>query len=86
MGRSVLINSVLDSQLVYLMSSLQLPTAVIDQLDKRRRVFLWYADKTGKAAPASFMAAWTNVCQPKEARSWVALGSRIPRHKTSACY
>ncbi|XP_021317616.1 uncharacterized protein LOC110435860 [Sorghum bicolor] len=37
MGRTVLINYVLDSQLVYCMSSLQLPPAVITQMDKKRR-------------------------------------------------
>jgi hypothetical protein len=36
MGRTILINSVLDSQLVYLMSSLQLPPAVQTIMDKRR--------------------------------------------------
>ena len=45
MGRAVMVNSVLDSQLVYFMSSLQLPPSVIDQLDRRRRAFLWSAKK-----------------------------------------
>ena len=41
MGRVVLINSVLDSQLVYVMSALSIPPTTIQQIDKRRRAFLW---------------------------------------------
>jgi hypothetical protein len=35
MDRAVLINSVLDSQLVYVMSSMQVPPMVIQQIDKQ---------------------------------------------------
>jgi hypothetical protein len=66
MGRAVLVNYVLDSQLVYLMSSLQLPPAVITSMDKKRRAFLWSGDTTGKASPASCLVAWIAVCMPKE--------------------
>jgi hypothetical protein len=66
MGRTVLINSVLDSQLVYLMSSLQLPPGIISQMDKKRRAFLWSGAKDGKASPAACLVAWTVVCNPKE--------------------
>lgn len=66
MGRAVLVNSVLDSQLVYSMSSLQLPPSVIQQMDKKRRAFLWSGDKTGKSAPASCLVAWIQVCAPKD--------------------
>jgi hypothetical protein len=66
MGRAVLVNSVLDSQLVYFMSSLQLPPAVIKQMDGKRRAFLWSGDKSGKASPASCLVAWTTVCKPKD--------------------
>jgi len=48
------------------MSSLQLPTSVIDQLDKRRRAFLWSGENNGKAKPASCLVAWTNVSKPKD--------------------
>jgi hypothetical protein len=51
MGRAVLVNSVMDSQLVYFMSSLHLPPTVIKQMDGKRRAFLWSGDKTGKASP-----------------------------------
>jgi hypothetical protein len=40
MDRVVLINSVIDSQLVYVMSAMQVPQ-VIQQIDKCRRSFLW---------------------------------------------
>lgn len=66
MGRAVLVNSVLDNQLVYFMSSLQLPPAVIKQMDGKRRAFLWSGDKSGKASPASCLVAWTMVCKPKD--------------------
>ena len=48
------------------MSSLQLPPSVIDQLDRRRRAFLWSAEKTGKANPANCLVAWSNVCKPRD--------------------
>jgi hypothetical protein len=41
MGRLVLINSVLDSQLVYIMSSLQLLPGFMKKVDIKRRSFLW---------------------------------------------
>jgi hypothetical protein len=66
MGRAVLVNSVLDSLLVYFMSSLQLPPAVLHQIDRRRRAFLWSGDKNGNTSPASCLVAWLNVCKPKE--------------------
>ena len=66
MGRSVLVNSVLDSLLVYLMSSLQIPAATIELMDKKRRAFLWSADKNGKSSPAACLVAWLKVCSPKE--------------------
>ena len=49
MGRVVLINSVLDAQLVYIMSAMQIPQETISQIDKRRRSFLW-AGKNFQAA------------------------------------
>lgn len=44
MGRAVLINSVMDSQLTYAMSVLQLPAGTLDALDRRQRSFLWAGD------------------------------------------
>jgi hypothetical protein len=40
MGHAVLVNLVLDSLLVYFMSSLQLPPSVLHQLDRKRQTFL----------------------------------------------
>ena len=37
MGRVVLVNSVLDSQLVYIMSATQIPPEIIKQIERRRR-------------------------------------------------
>lgn len=37
MGRTVLVNSVLDSQLIYAMCALPLPVGVIAQMDQRHR-------------------------------------------------
>jgi hypothetical protein len=65
MGRTVMVNSVLDAQLVYLMSSLQVPPSVIEQLDKKRRAFLWCGDKTNKSSPAACLVAWIKVCNQK---------------------
>jgi len=42
--RAVLINSVLDSQLIYLMCAIKLPAGVREQIDRRRRAFLWAMD------------------------------------------
>lgn len=64
MGRVVLINSVLDSQLVYIMSATQVPPEVINQIDKRRRSFLWAGNKDSSVAKC--LVAWPNVCTTKE--------------------
>jgi hypothetical protein len=64
MGRVVLINSVLDSQLVYIMSATQVPQEVIKMIDKRRRSFLWSGDK--ETSPAKCLVAWANVCTTKD--------------------
>jgi hypothetical protein len=66
MGRTVLVNSVLDSILVYLMSSLQLPASALHAMDKKRRAFLWSGDKSGTSSPAGCLVAWTKVCNPRD--------------------
>jgi len=53
-GRSVLINSVLDSQLIYLMCAIKLPAGVREQIDRRRRAFLWAMDGRGQSE-------WSNL-------------------------
>jgi hypothetical protein len=66
MGRVVLVNSVLDGQLVYFMSSLPLPTSVIQQMDKRRCTFMWSGQKDGKISTSKCLVAWQNVCTTKD--------------------
>lgn len=62
MGRLVLVNVVLDSQLIYHMSSLLAP-GTIKQVDRRRRGFLWSG--TGQATGAKCLVAWEEVQQSK---------------------
>jgi hypothetical protein len=67
MGRTVLTNSVLDSLLVYCMSSLQIPPSVIQLMDKRRRAFLWSGNTTGTvSSSAGCLVGWINVYKPKD--------------------
>jgi hypothetical protein len=64
MGRAVLVNSVLDSQLVYAMSALSIPVAVLHKMDRRRRSFLWNGDN--EATSAQSLIAWERVCLSKD--------------------
>ena len=66
MGRGIMVNAVLDSILVYLMSSLQLPQTTIQAMDAKRRAFFWSADKNGHCSPGSCLIAWENLCCPRE--------------------
>ncbi|KAJ1273852.1 hypothetical protein BS78_05G016600 [Paspalum vaginatum] len=63
MGRTVLVNSVLSSQLVYAMCALQIPPGVLNQMDCRRRAFLWSGED--KTTGASCLVAWESVCTTK---------------------
>jgi hypothetical protein len=64
MGRVVLINSVLDSQLVYVMSALCIPPTVIQQVDKRRRAFMWSGEP--QTSSAKCLVAWEKCCTTKD--------------------
>ena len=64
MGRAILVNSVLDSQLVYAMSALSILVTVLHKMDRRRRSFLWNGDNT--AFPAQSLIAWERVCPSKD--------------------
>jgi hypothetical protein len=57
MGRGIMVNAVLDSILVYLMSSLQLPQTTIQAMDAKRRAFFWSADKNGHCSPGACLIA-----------------------------
>jgi hypothetical protein len=48
------------------MSSLPLPPSVIQQLDKRRRAFMWAGDGNGTVSSAKCLVAWQKVCNTKE--------------------
>lgn len=50
MGRATLVNAVLDSQMVYAMAALPIPPGVVDQVDRRRRSFLWSGSKNSNGA------------------------------------
>lgn len=82
MDRAVLINSVLDSQLVYVMSSMQVPPMVIQQIDKRWRAFLWAGDPQAITS-AKCLVALQNVCTTKDLGGWASGTLGL---KTSACY
>lgn len=64
MGQVVLVNSVLDSQINYLMCALSLPPGFIKQVDKRRRIFMWAGNQENSTA--QYLVAWKNVCTTKE--------------------
>ena len=71
MGRAILINSVLDGQLAYLMSALILPLGVVRQIDKRRRSFLWTGE--GESNGSNCLVAWDKV---RSSRDQGGLGIR----------
>lgn len=64
-GRAVLVNSVLDSQLVYAMCAVPLPPGILSRADSRRRSFLWTGED--RCSGSSCLVAWENVCKPKQA-------------------
>jgi hypothetical protein len=63
MGRLVL-NSVLDGQLNYIMSALQLPAGAVHTIDKKRRGFLW--NGSNDASGAKCLVPWDAVCSPRQ--------------------
>lgn len=63
MGRATLVNSVLDSQLNYIMCALPLPPGVLLQINKRRRAFHWTG--TDQHNGVQHLVAWENVCDTK---------------------
>lgn len=64
MGRAVLVNSVLNSQLIYAMCALQIPPGIVAQMDQRHRAFLWNGDRTVSGAQS--LIAWEKVCWTKD--------------------
>ena len=63
-GKQVLVNSVVDSAISYLMAAMLLPAETIESLDQKRRTFIWSGkDRTNGAR---CLVAWNQVCMPKE--------------------
>ena len=64
MGRSILINAVLDGHLSYIMMAVSLPPGVIAKVDKRRRSFLWTGESDARGS--NCLIAWDQVRQRRE--------------------
>ncbi|XP_019251036.1 PREDICTED: uncharacterized protein LOC109229948 [Nicotiana attenuata] len=62
-GRAVLINSVLQSMPIHLLSAVNPPAYVINRLHKIFARFFWSSSMEGKAR---HWASWDNLCLPKE--------------------
>jgi hypothetical protein len=63
-GRLQITNAVLTAMPTYYMCTLELPKAIIKQIDKIRKGCLWRgSDVNGRGMPK---AAWEMVCKPKE--------------------
>lgn len=61
--RLTLVNSVLSAMPTYYMCSLQLPVAVIENIDRARRHFLWRGKDLNSNKKS--LVAWGKVCRPK---------------------
>lgn len=61
-GRSVLVQFVLTSMVVYLAMAVDLPPWAIKEIDKIRRRFLWRGRKDLKGGHCH--VAWDKVCRP----------------------
>jgi hypothetical protein len=64
MGCATLVSSVIDSQLIYAMCALPIPPGVLEQIDQRRRSFLWAA--TSSSTGAKSLVAWDHVYDTKD--------------------
>jgi len=64
MGRSILINAVLDGHLSCIMMAVSLPPGVIAKVDKRRRSFLWTGESDARGS--NCLIAWDQVRQRRE--------------------
>lgn len=61
-GRLTTVKAVMSAKPVHLMISLKVPDWVFQEMDKRRRAFLWAGKET--ASGGQCMVAWSTVCQP----------------------
>jgi len=62
-GRTVLIQSYLESLPAHTMQSFRLPYAISNIIDRVGREFFWKKNNTEKGLP---LVAWDKVCRPKE--------------------
>ncbi|KAK6773729.1 hypothetical protein RDI58_028967 [Solanum bulbocastanum] len=62
-GKIVLINSVLQSIPIYLLSTLNSPKCVLDDIHRMFAKFLWNLKEEGRA---KHWIAWNNICLPRE--------------------
>lgn len=63
MGRLVLLNSVIDDQVNYIMGDVKLPHVTIVKIDKKRTGFLWAGSP--QASGAKSLASWFTVCSQR---------------------
>lgn len=63
-GRLVLVNVVLSNLAVYFMSSILVPKTVLEELNRRRRSFLWTDEEVCHGSQC--LISWEHVCQAKE--------------------
>jgi hypothetical protein len=78
-GRLVLINSVLSSLQMFMMSFFRIPKGVLEKLNYYRSRFFWQYDEHKKKY---WLAKWSILHKPKSVGGWV-LSIWIP--KTNAC-
>jgi len=62
-GRLVLINSVLTSLAMFMLSFFEVPKQVLERLDYYRSRFFWQSEEHKKKYK---LAKWNILCQPKE--------------------
>lgn len=63
-GRLILVNAVLSNLATYYMSVILLPKTVMDDLESRRRAFLWIGEE--KCHGSKCLVAWDDLCQLKD--------------------
>jgi hypothetical protein len=61
-GRRTLVKSVLSAQPTYYLAALNAPAEVIEEIDRRRKRFLWTG--TDQIAGGKCKVAWSKVCLP----------------------
>lgn len=63
-GRMILIKSITLEILMYLMQTFQLPKAMLRQIDRRNKNFLW--NFKGDTRKHLHLKSWKAICTPKE--------------------